>query len=226
METSEQISADLKALLTANHTCFEFLNTYKGVPVICRAILQKVEKQMAYFQARTPEMVMLEKAKTTQILSEGLLEPIVAHIASFDSHTGKVELIKFAYAGSRLCNRKELRVEPGDPIEVALECDQKTCNGHLADISMRGIGARVAAKDECLFGQNKTVSLRLRLPEGEMQTSGRIRNISYPGDQVRLAIEFTGAGPEKTLVVRYILSRRSEIYGELHQILAEYEKFR
>ena len=226
METSEQISSDLRAVLAEKHTFFEFLNAYKGIPVICRSALQKVENQVAFFQVRIPDVAVLENAKTTQILSEGLLEPIEAQIISLDLQSGKVGLSKFKYAGSRLSNRKELRVEIGEKIDMVLVTDGQSCAGQLVDISMRGIGALVSAQEGCQFGQNKVVDLTLRLPEGESQISGRIRNMSSSGEQVRLSIEFTGAGSEKILIVRYILHRRSEIYAELQQILADYEKLR
>ncbi len=224
METSQQISSDLKAVLAENHTKFELLNTYKGVPVICRSTLQKVEGQVATLHVRRPEMGALEKMKTTQILSDGLLEPIEAHILSFDRQTGLVELSRFVYAGSRLSNRKDLRVEPGGPVQVSLEWDQGDCTGWLVDISLRGAGIQVDPVEECTFGLNKTVTTSLRLPEGEARVSGRIRNIAHQNEKTRLAVEFTGAGDEKALVVRYILQRRAEIYEELHEIYAAFER--
>jgi len=223
MEPNSQIRSDFKAVLAEHHTLFEFLNTYKGVPVICRAALKKVTDQGVVFQVRMPEAAALEKAKTTQILSDGLLEPIEARAVSFDPETGTVVLGKFAYSGSKILNRKEMRVEPAERMEVKVECDQKSCVGVLRDISMRGIGVQIAPKDGSQFSQNKAIDLTLQLAGSEIKMPGRVRNLNQSGDQLRLAVEFTGPSPEKSLVARYILNRRSEIFYELREIYAPLE---
>ena len=108
----------------------------------------------------------------TLILSEGLLEPIEAHLQLFDRAARALWLDHFVYAGSKLSNRKELRVEPEGIVEVLLEVDGEVQMAHLADLSIRGAGVHVAEELPASVIPGKILDLRLRLPEGELGWQG------------------------------------------------------
>ena len=218
MESSKQISADLKSVLLEKHLNFELLNTYKGVPFICKAVLQEVDAGVAHFGLAPASPFAWETVDNTLILSEGLLEPIEARVLTFDREAGTLRVSDFVYAGSKLSNRKELRVEPEGAVEITLEADGQPKTAYLVDLSMRGAGLRLAGDLSPAFGQGKTLDLLLRLAEGEVGLSGKIRNVSRAADTSRLSVEFVGAAPDKIPIVRYIMRRRAEIIVEMQQM--------
>lgn len=218
METSKQISADLKSVLLEKHLNFELLNTYKGVPFVCKAILLEVEEGTACFRLSADSPFAWKTAQKTLILSEGLLEPIEANLLFFDRQTNTLRAGNFGYAGSKLSNRKELRVEPEGTIEVYLEADEGQKTASLADLSMRGAGIRAKGDLPASLIQGKELILYLRLPEGEVRLSGKIRNIARSANERRISVEFSGVAPDKTPIIRYIMRRRAEIIAEMRRI--------
>jgi hypothetical protein len=193
VESSKQISADLKSILLEKHLNFELLNTYKGVPFICKAALEAVEAESARFGLHPASAYAWGTVNHTLILSEGLLEPIEARLQQFDRAARAIWVDRFVYAGSKLSNRKELRVEPAGAVEILLEADGEALTAHLADLSMRGAGVRLA---------------------------GKIRNLTKLERGTRLSLEFTGGVSDKTLIVRFIMRRRAEITVEMQAMAA------
>jgi hypothetical protein len=219
MDPLTQVTIDLKAVLVENHRDFQLLNIYKGVPVICNAWLESVEGAEGQFSIQSPAAAVLMTQKSTILLSDGLLEPIHAQIVNFDLLTSRARLSGFTYAGSKLLNRHELRVEPASPIKVALEIGSQMLACEMVDISMRGVGVRVHSilVDENMKPGDK-VDAMLQMPEGMISLPGRIRNIARSSSSVRISIEFTAEVPEKVHVVRYIMRRRAEIFYEIQHL--------
>jgi hypothetical protein len=60
----------------------------------------------------------------------------------------------------------------------------------------------------------------LRLPEGELELAGRIRNLIKFDHTTRLSIEFTGTLPNKAPIVRFIMLRRAGILAEMQKMAA------
>ena len=220
MESSKQISADLKSILLEKHLNFELLNTYKGVPFVCKVVLEVVEDEAACFGLGPASSFAWGTVEHTLILSEGLLEPIEAHMQRFDRAARAIWVDHFVYAGSKLSNRKELRVEPEGVVEVLLEADGEEQVATLVDLSMRGAGVRVTEELPASVIPGKILDLRLRLPEGELGLAGKIRNLIKSDHATRLSIEFTGTLPNKAPIVRFIMRRRAEIMAEMQQMSA------
>jgi hypothetical protein len=220
VESSRQISADLKSILLEKHQNFELLNTYKGVPFICKAVLQAVEEETACFDISPGSSFAWETVDATLILSEGLLEPIEAHRVKFDQAASQLWVDHFVYAGSKLSNRKELRVEPEGGVEILLEAEGVRETAYLADLSMRGAGMRLDGDLPSSFLPGKILDLRLLLEEGEVKLNGRIRSISRAANANRLSVEFIGSTPDKALIVRFIMRRRAEIIAEMQKMTA------
>ena len=219
METSEQISVDLKAILQEGHRDFSLLNVYKGVPFVCKAILERVEGKLATFTVNCIETASLQTEKNTLILSDGLLEPLEATLVAADYQKGLFTFTQFIYAGSKFANRRELRVEPSMPLEVSLVGEENTILGELLDISVRGAGVSVAPQNrESRFTHGGQVCLNLTIPEGKLSLEGKIRNVVKSASSFRLAIEFMGSVPEKVPLIRYIMRRRAQIFAEVREI--------
>lgn len=221
METSEQISADLRAVLQEKHENFELLNTFKGVPVICRARLQAVQSGKAYFSVMRPDSAILKLVSQTLILSDGILEPIEAQLNSFYPDKDALILEDFSYASGKLFKRKDLRVQPEGGIKIDLVLDKMKAEGTLLDISMRGAGVRIHTQEPETFRSGASLTISIHLPETSIELPCKIRSASKEVKSVRLGLEFLEGAPEKTPIVRYIMQRRSEIFAELWQMYPE-----
>lgn len=223
MKSSDQISADINSLLLEKHLDFELLNTYKGVPFSCKAVLQQVEAGEVLFKVNPTEAVLLVVGNRTLLLSDGLLEPIEAQVAFMDMSSGHVGLTQFTFAGSKLSNRKELRVEPDERISVYLETKGLLSSGALLDLSMRGMGMRLNREAALSFQQGQEVEVVIHLEGAATRLAGKVLNIISSGDFCRLSLKFVGVAEDKTPIVRYIMRRRHEIHSEIRN---KYEQFK
>jgi len=219
LETREIILTDIKAALLEGHRDFSFLNMYKGVPVVCQAKLDQVEGNNAIFTVQPPELATLQLEESTLILSNGLLEVIEAKVKCLDLVSGKFSLTDFAYAGSKFANRRELRVEPDGSSAVQIASDGRLLSGTIADLSVRGLGIRLPMNElTSTFILGKTIAVTMHLPEGMIRLEGKIRSIKRTPKFIRLALEFTGAVPEKASIIHYVMQRRSEIVIEIRKL--------
>jgi hypothetical protein len=222
LETSEIILTDLKAVLLEGHREFSLLNMYKGVPLVCQARLDRVEGPNAIFTVQPPESATLQTEETTLVLSNGLLEVLEAKVECLDLVSGKFGLSDFNYAGSKYANRRELRVEPAGSIPVQIASDGRMLSGDIADLSVRGMGLRLPTNElTSTFTLGKTIAITLHLPNNKVRLEGKIRSIMRTDQYLRLAVEFTGAVPEKASIIHYVMQRRSEIVAEIREL---YEK--
>jgi hypothetical protein len=222
MSTSAFIMADLRAVLMEGHDQFSFLSVYKGVPLVCRAQLTSAEEKEAYFTVQPPESAALALEDITMVLSDGLLEPLEAVVRCADLASGEFCLSEFDYAGSKFANRRELRVEPAGEEKVEIVSDGRVMVGEIADLSVRGLGIRLPTQElKTTFSQGKLVAVTLDLPDGRVQLEGKIRSLMRMPEYLRLAIEYSGAVPEKAVIIRFVMQRRSEIVTEVRQMYEE-----
>ena len=142
MLSDRQIYTELTKLLKED-PFFDFMNMYKGLPLVYEAVLQNVGEKSAKFKVVSPSSVCLDWEPQTTILEDQKTATLTANVIDFDILTGIVELTNFRYGGRHVGNRMIVRVEPRDEIGVEVETDSQVLTGELADISLTGLGVRV-----------------------------------------------------------------------------------
>ncbi len=222
MSQKEQIFADLIACHLEGKCDFELLNAYKGAPLIIPAVLQDVGEGQAIFETTPPNSVCLTWSDQTLILSDGTLEPISARVASFDIGTGLVTLERFAYAGYQFGHRREVRVEPEQPLVVEIEHPAGKFPATLCDLSMGGAGLQIdtgGCSPELHKGDE--VQVTIQLPGGPVRLEARLLAISSAQPVCRLALTFSSSGTgAKPSILRYIFQRRTQIMAEIQHKFA------
>ena len=225
MESTNPIISDLKMCLLEGNRKFEFLSIYRGVQFICQAELESVLEDRAFFTVRAdPTVVLLDREKTTIVLSSGLLDPFIIRVAAFDFSTGKLEACDMVYTGDIVGNRHEHRVEADPSVMVEMVVDGQEIQGNLTDLSLSGAGIRVPLGQDCAnFRRGKMVFLHLHLPEGDVQlqaTALRSRK-TFTGQW--LAMVFTGNAPGKAAILRHVNRRLAEVRQEVQKLYKSYQ---
>jgi hypothetical protein len=220
MASNPQIISDLRVIQETGHN-LELLTTYKGVPFICRAKIEDIEEDLVRIKAQDPAMVCLEDDKKPRVLGSDYFEPSTAQVISFDILSGTVELQNFSYVGTKLGERMIVRVEPRDPIPVKFTIGSQEISGKLADLSISGLGVRIAnATYSPTLKPGTNVEISMTLPSGEISMPGTVLSALKLADHYRLSIRFGQNGSQKTDIFRYLVDRRAEIEEELQ---AEFE---
>jgi len=221
MTSNQQILADLRVVMETGHA-LELINTYKGVPFICKAKVICVEEEQVCLKAEDPSLVCLSHDPQIKVLGSEYFEPSVARVVSMDLPCGQIVLNDFRYLGSRLGERTIVRVEPKENIHAWLECEKQKFNGELADLSMSGIGVRLPSSQyHPVLKPGANLQVQIELPSAVVRATGTILSATRAGDVHRLSIRFAADHAYKVAIFHYLIDRRNEIEEELRQ---DYER--
>lgn len=220
MASRQQIISDLRVAQEAGHD-LEIFTVYKGAPFVAPVHISAVEENSAHFQARHPILAAVHTGQTLRLLGKEYFEPVSCVVESINLPAGEMVLGNFTYSGTRLGDRMIVRVEPQQPCAVTLKW-QKEAVGELADISMSGLGVRIASGEyDSFLKPGADVAITLALPNRLIEAAGRILSAIHTGDCYRLSISFPPEYPQKLDVFHYLIDRRSQIEEELQRLYAD-----
>ncbi|MBE0696669.1 MAG: PilZ domain-containing protein, partial [Anaerolineaceae bacterium] len=211
----DPIISDLQYVMEANQE-LDILNFFKSFPITCKAIVERIDRDIVTIKVRPPGSVCLEAQEQTVILSRGLPEAVRARVVSFDLLSGLLKLDDFSYVGSHFGERMIARVQPEESIDIEMDVEGQQVIGQLADVSLSGIGVYSTSS---IPQRGQMVQSTLTLPEGRITLPGKILNISEaPESQTRFSISFTRNAQEIAVIMRYIRDRRIEIIDEIERM--------
>lgn len=210
---SEEIIANLGQIASVN-VDVELLNLYKGLPIVHKASIQKIEGSVVTLGVHKHQLTCLELDKSTVILSEIIDQAVSADVARLDKSASTVDLENFAYTSRKVGERMMVRVEPSGSIAVEVAVDGQKAAAVLADISLNGVGLHIPG---AAFRLKKKMPVRLsfHLPNAEISAAGVVRYTKQGADGVRAGVDFSQDVRMKALVAQYITGRRAEILNEL-----------
>jgi hypothetical protein len=223
MNSNIQIISDFRLAMEMSHD-LELMVTFKGVPVICKARVTQIVEENVIFYSPDPGVVQIEREKKVSILGSDYFEPSTGKVIRVEIQNGTVELSHFSYLGTRLGERMVMRVEPKEPIQVALSSEDLLFNGNIADLSVNGIGIQIdqASYDPALK-PGATIKATFDLPSGRVVMEGIVLSTVKLSQTYRLAMRFNQNGPDRISIFRYLIDRRAEIE---HELDSEFQKAR
>lgn len=194
----------------------ELMNTYRGVPFICKAKVLSIRDDLVEIETHDPALVCLAKQKQTKVLGSDYFEPAVARVASVDLVTNTAILTNLSYQSTRLGERMIVRVEPKEPIPVVIETEGEQVTVELVDLSLSGMGVQVAPSNySTALKPGTTIQAAMRLPKEEIRLEGSILTAIKTSSAYRLSVRFVANSPYRVTVFRYLIDRRAEIAVEL-----------
>ena len=215
MASNQQIISDLRLIMETDHSV-DLLNLFKGVPFICKAKIHSIDGDVVQVKTPDPAIVCVRNEKQTRVLGSDYFEPTMAQVQSVDIAAGLVTLSNFSYLGTKLGERMIVRVEPKDTIEVVLDNEGYKSKGHLADLSISGLGARLgSAEYTAMLKPGTSLKVTIHFPTGPITLPGTVLSAAKTGEYYRLSIRFGQNGPEKRTIFHYLIDRRGEIENEL-----------
>ena len=218
MASNAQIISDLRLVMETGHD-LELMNTYKGVPFICRGKVASIDGNRVIVKTHDPALICLLNEQQTKVLGSDYFEPSIAQVDSIDLAAGTVTLTNLSYLGTKLGERMIVRVEPKEPIQVTIEGDGRRISGALADISVSGLGVIIQQSNYSTFLKPGTaLHINMQLPNGAVSMSGTVLSSVRLEDTSRLSVRFVQDDQHKLIIFRYLIDRRAEIEQELKGI--------
>lgn len=200
----------------------ELMNTYRGVPFICKARVLSVQDDQVEIETPDPALICLFQQKQTRVLGSDYFEPAVASVIQVDLLHGKAMLNRFTYQSTRLGERMIVRVVPKAPIPVHIENQDQSTTVELVDLSLSGMGVRVASSQyNVSLKPGTAIQASLQLLGEEVRLAGNILTAIKNSGGYRLSIRFLPNNPQRVTIFRYLIDRRAEIAIELQ---ADYDR--
>jgi len=221
MVSNQQIISDIRLVMETGHN-LELMNTFQGIPFICKAKVTGIEGDIVNLESRDPTILCLQDQKETRVLGSDYFEPSLAKVVSIDISTGSISLSDFIYSGTRLGERMLIRVRPTKAIEVQIENRAQKTSCHMVDISLSGLGVEIQHDNfHRSLEKGSEIQISMQLPSGKVITSGTITKVDRPEQDYRLSIRFAQDIADRTIIFRYLIDRRKEIEKEVEKNYAE-----
>ena len=214
MSKHQQILTELKNHV-ADKSEFDFMNSYKGVPLVYKGEIQAVQADAAVFKIQAPDSVCLTWDDTTHILDNRLMSGIKARILDFDIQSGKVTLADFDDTERSVGDRTMVRVETEDPIAVQIHWKKHQIEATIVNISLTGLGIQVDLPKEQVPTPNTPISLRFQVLERPIEISGMVVTVFEVNGDHRLAIYIEDTSPGYPQMTQFITRRRMDIRQEI-----------
>lgn len=196
----------------------ELMNTYRGVPFICKARVLNVQDDQVEIETHDPALICLVQQKQTRVLGSDYFEPAVASVVQVDLLHGMALLNRFTYQSTRLGERMIVRVEPKAPIPVQIKTEDQSTNVELVDLSLNGMGVRVATSEyNVSLKPGTNIQASMQLLNEEILLGGNILTAIRSSGAYRLSIRFLPNNPQRVSIFRYLIDRRKEIALELQE---------
>lgn len=215
MTSNLQILTDLRLAMELKQM-LELMLFYKGVPVICKAAISKIEDENATLVTHAPGIICIQKAEKVSILGGEYFEPSSAKVARVELKSGQVHLQDFAYLANRLGERMIVRVEPKAPLPVTLSGMEQPIQAELVDLSLNGAGIRLEAGQYFpALKPGTMLNAAFELPGEAIHLNATVISGTKSDDRFRISIGFTENSAQRLVIFRYLIDRRSEIEQEI-----------
>jgi len=214
MSKNLQILTELKSY-TATKNEFDFMNSYKGVPLVYKGVIQEITDNTALFELQPPDSICLTWDDTTHILDDRLMTGIKARVLDFDIQSGKAELGDFVYTDRSFGDRTMVRVEIDDPISVHIQWKKNQIEATIVDISLTGLGIQIDLPKEQIPPSNTPINLKFQMLESPIEISGMVVAAFKANGNHRLAIYIEDTSPGYPHMAQFITRRRVDIRQEI-----------
>ena len=203
----------------------EFINLYKGVPIVNRAKVVDIDGSRVAFKMENPlqEIAMKLDGKAFILKNDYITRYIKADIVYTNFLNDTVVLENFVYLlNMPAAQREYIRVHPDILAKVVLKRDDNVViEGMLYDLSQSGLGV-VSENNEGLFNDAE-VYTSFELEEGDLlEVKGKIVNIIEYNGAYRYCIKIFPNLEQVDKIARYVEKRKNEILEDLKRELREY----
>lgn len=214
MSNHRKILAELKKFVGQNRD-FDFMNVYKGVPLVYKGILKEIQGNEAVFEFQSPDSICLSWSNETHILDNSLFSGIKADVVDFDVDSGRVSLGNFSYSDRGFGERAMVRVEPAEPIPVQLRWDDHQTEAGIVDLSLTGFGIQMDQAQEQVPSKGTRLRLKFQILNRTIEMPAKVMAIFDTQEGLRLATYFEDTSTGYGTIAQYITRRRVDLRKEI-----------
>ncbi len=226
-DESDEILAYLEYIRSQNRLV-SVVSSFKGVSYsLIVNIIKVVQKDKSItISTQHRQNMSLLKNTTVDVHSDLFPFPVFANVAAVDTQRKTAELTDFEYKRGLNENRSHVRIQPGTPIPISLNCENGVqYTATILDMSINGVA--VVFNEEPIdldgaFQKDKSVRLNFSIEVAEQPSSSSLTipgKIIYAtmidGGKYRIGMEIFPTLNDQALLRRFIFDRQTELYLEV-----------
>ena len=228
-DVSQKILNDF-AYIASKRRMVNLITNFRGIPInlTVSVIRCSSAKRKVRLYALHRQIVSLKNTGKIFVQSDLFPHMVIADIDHIDLHTKIIILGNLCYACGSMGQRKNVRVQPENPLHAEIETDHGyKLSGEIIDLSLDGLSVGVqhdALPDDDLLAPQTSVEINVALPVGDQ---GSLRDIAIPakivytkqGQQTcRVGLMTCLDEIDREILRRYIFDRQTEILEEIQRM--------
>ena len=222
--------------LSSNHIKIEFINQYRGVPIIHEGHITDISNNTISVHAPSIQTLAIKYQKHTTIESELLKIPIEAELYKIEPHTREIQLTNFKKLEFSSKNRKKLRVEVDDKFITIIHINDHKIDTKINNLSKESISLDIDIKNltiniddiiDLAFGFKLYTSNQFGKHEKDerIYTKGKIFKIikNTKPNNITIIVLFELNTANNNILEKYIYNRQFELIKEFKQLKKRFE---
>ncbi|WP_281951631.1 PilZ domain-containing protein [Nitrosophilus kaiyonis] len=206
----EELIISLIQNIIKNDRKVVILDFYKEVPVSCKSIIKRLEKNLLFLDIQKCNFNIFKENKEIFLKIESFPKSIKAKIKSMKEFE-YIEISDFEFTELPQEKRKYVRVQPKEKILVKIEKNGTKIDALINDISIGGIGIYADSIED--LEPNDDVLIKFELGENKIAIKGIVKYSLI--DLKKVGIEFILIPELENEIAEYVLEREFEIIREL-----------
>ena len=207
----------------------QFINHYKGVPIIHSGNIVSCEQDSIVIQAQYVQILAIEYEKGTVIECEFLPKDIEAKFISIENNN-QISLSDLKYIDSSPKQREHVRLEPDDNFKMAIYKKHKKITSKLIDISSKAVSFNLEElPKDFKIGEELDLHLAFELSQSTLYHTldhvshlvckGKILKIKKDNKKGYIAVAlFNLPRNDEKLLEKYIYQRELELIEEFKKL--------
>jgi len=213
-------------IIFKSHIPIEFLNHYKGVPIIDRGKIVNIDTNSITVTVPYLQSLAIKHAGNTIIESELLDIPIKATLVKIHSYNDSLVLSNLTIEKNIYNKRKQLMVIPNDELEINITHNNQHIN-YAIDMISEDLITLFITSDNLSFQEGDEVTLEFSLHfiddkdlliSEKFTVKGEIYSIEENTETFLVTIIFQLKDLVKEYLEKYIAKRRLELIVEFKQL--------
>jgi hypothetical protein len=224
--------------IASQRRMLKLTTSFRGVSIDLAAGIIRCSHSMGALRLHVHNHQMVSIKTADKILLQSDLFPsmLVGEIDDIDLHTSIVTLGKLRYVTGSMGNRKNVRVQPENPIRVeVISGHGYSLLGEMIDISLKGLSIQIEKESiphEEIFNVHALVEIHLGLPMiispsqpvsekddiHDISVQAKIAYIKNGQQTYRIGLLTFLNEPNLGILRRYIFDRQTEILQEIRQM--------
>jgi len=191
---------------------------YKGIPIMCRAMLKDIDPTTNWLQLESINckyLVFYLPGTQIIVVHSMLPKPLLGKVFKGEPEKGIIWIDALVLSEDPYQKRKSVRIELEKAVPVKVYKGLKIYKGFVRDISQKGIGI-VFPQNMPQVEKGNLLKIKTKIGDIELDTFGVVRNVDY--SLKKIGLEYTLPYEVEKQLIQFLFKEQNRILSKLKEI--------